>query len=139
MYWSDEVFRILGFKENSIEPTLNDYLKYVISDDVQKLRNAINRTMEKGQPLHIEYKIKLPDQTIKTIANQGQIQMSKKNKGLCLSGTIQDISVFANGISGDHHAEKIKSNLDQILQSAKASGDNHLIRLVQDTISLLKA
>ncbi|MBK7439987.1 MAG: response regulator [Bacteroidetes bacterium] len=51
MYWSNEVFRILGYKENSIEPTLNDYLKYVAPDQLNEVRSAIKRTMEKGQPL----------------------------------------------------------------------------------------
>lgn len=95
MYWSNEVFRILGYKENSIEPTLNDYLKYVAPDQLNEVRSAIKRTMEKGQPYYCEYKVILPGNIEKTIANQGLIQKSKKNNGLCLSGTIQDITNLA--------------------------------------------
>ena len=94
MQWSDEVYRIMGIKEGSIEPTLQDYLKYVLPEDAASVKSAINRTMEKGQPYQVEYMMKLPNGTIKHIANAGQIQVNRKSGGLSLSGTIQDISAF---------------------------------------------
>ena len=50
MQWSDEVYRIMGIKEGSIEPTLQDYLKYVLPEDATSVKSAINRTMEKDSP-----------------------------------------------------------------------------------------
>ncbi len=94
MYWSDEVFRILGYKENSFEPGLNEFLKNVNSDEILKVKTAINRSMEKGQPFNMEYSITIPGEIQKHIASQGIIQVSKKSGGLSLVGTIQDISAF---------------------------------------------
>lgn len=94
MYWSDEVYRILGYKEGEVEPNLITYLKYVQAADVDLVKAAINRTLEKGQPYQVEYKVQLPDGTVKQVANAGQIQLSRKSGGLTLSGTIQDISAF---------------------------------------------
>ncbi len=139
MYWSDEVFRILGFKEHAFEPTLNDYLKFVDPQDIPKLREAINRTMEKGRPLQIEYTVQLPGNIVKHIANQGEIRMSKKNKGLCLSGTIQDISGFSVHPNGNHtDISKVSENLHRILEALKEFPDHtQLSRLVTESIDLI--
>lgn len=94
MYWSDEVFRILGYKENSFEPTLNDFLKYVDESELKKVKEALSGSMEKGKQFKAEYKLVLPGNNEKFVANQGQIQLSKKSGGLSLIGTIQDISSF---------------------------------------------
>lgn len=141
MYWSNEVFRILGFKENAIEPTLNDYLKYVAPEDINNVRNAIKRTMEKGQPYHIEYAVVLPGNIRKTIANQGLIQKSKKSNGLCLAGTIQDIS----NLSAIHDGQSV--NIEALTQqfqlikteAAKLKGADHLQKLIDDAADLLQS
>jgi DNA-binding response OmpR family regulator len=137
MYWSNEVFRILGFTENSIEPTLNDYLKYVAPDYINEVRSAIKRTMEKGQPYHIEYKVILPGNVEKTIANQGLIQKSKKNNGLCLAGTIQDIT----NLTGKQETPNVDLDaLGKQLQQLKTATENlpELKGMVDHAIALLK-
>ena len=77
MVWSDEVYRILGVEEGSVNPTLQEYLKYVRKEDVAEVKAAINRTMEKDQPYHVEYTMELPGGIVKNIANAGQIQVSR--------------------------------------------------------------
>ena len=94
MYWSGEVFRILGFDEGAFEPTLHEYLDVVEPSEVENVRTEINRTMEKGAQFNIEYPVILKDGNTKVVANQGQIQMSQKTGGIVLVGTIQDISSF---------------------------------------------
>ena len=140
MYWSTEVFRILGFKENAFEPTLNDYLKYVDHEHITSVRNEIKRTMEKGQPYQVEYKINLPGNIIKTIANQGQIQKSKKNNGLCLAGTIQDISNFSNKNENQINIEELSNKLNGILLETEKMNDNEKMKiLVKDALALLSS
>ncbi len=94
MYWSEEVFRILGFKENSFDPGLTEFLKYINVGEIDIVKNALKRSMEKGQPFNVEYLVTLPGSFEKHIASQGNIQVSKKSGGLSLVGTIQDISAF---------------------------------------------
>lgn len=141
MYWSNEVFRILGYKENEIEPNLQDYLKYVAPDNLEEVRSAIKRTMEKGKPFHIEYKVILPGNIHKTIANQGLIQKSKKNNGLCLAGTIQDITHFS-GRKEDIEPNKLiklEEKLSQISTQIELLGKQpELTRLVSEAMQLVK-
>lgn len=138
MYWSNEVFRILGYKENSIEPTLNDYLKYVAPDQLNEVRSAIKRTMEKGQPYHCEYKVILPGNIEKTIANQGLIQKSKKNNGLCLSGTIQDITNLAGKNETQINLDALTKHLERIQAEIDKMEDNHALKsLIVDVMLMV--
>lgn len=138
MYWSNEVFRILGYKENSIEPTLNDYLKYVAPDQLNEVRSAIKRTMEKGQPYYCEYKVILPGNIEKTIANQGLIQKSKKNNGLCLSGTIQDITNLAGKNETQINLDALTKHLEKIQAEIDKMEDNHTLKsLIVDVMLMV--
>lgn len=111
MFWSDEVYRILGFLDQSVEPSLNKYLEFVAPDDVERVRSEIKRTMEKGARYNIEYRLNLPDGNAKVVANQGQIQMSQKTGSIVLVGTIQDITSFRGG--ADDGAGSPAAMLDQ--------------------------
>ncbi len=115
MYWSEEVFRILGYKENSINPTLNDYLKYVDQNDADTLKMQISQTMEKGHPFQVDYKVTLPGNIVKVVTNHGQTQLSKKSGSLCLVGTIQDITSLAK-TEARVSISDLASNLNQLLQ-----------------------
>lgn len=135
MYWSDEVFNILNYK-NDFEPTLNDYLKHVEQEDAIRVRNEINKTMEKGKPLSVEHKMTLPDGSQRYLASQAQIQVSKKSGNLLLSGTIQDITSFTslNG-SKNMNLQKVFSNLTEALGK---STETSVKKILQETIELIK-
>ncbi len=141
MYWSNEVYKILGYKENAIEPTLNDYLKFIAPADSEQVRAAIKRTMEKGQPYHVEYTVVLPGNITKTIANRGLIQKSKKNGGLCLAGTIQDIT----NLSGKQDSTQLdvtalETTLDKIAAHVNGLSENaELKKLVAAATSIIKS
>lgn len=123
MFWSEEVFRILGL-EDDVEPTLHQYLELVAPAEVENVRSAINRTMEKGAQLNIEYPITLADGSGKVVVNQGQIQMSKKTGSIVLVGTIQDISSFRSGEEGG--ADTGNPALAQAKQLAKVLSSSDL-------------
>jgi DNA-binding response OmpR family regulator len=135
MVWSDEVYRILGVEEGSVNPTLQEYLKYVRKEDVAEVKAAINRTMEKGQPYHVEYTMELPGGIVKNIANAGQIQVSRKSGGLSLSGTIQDISAFRSG--GNTNGGELKNRLKEILQNIEGGDDSAAATSIKELITTL--
>ncbi len=97
MYWSDEVYRILECGDQKSDPDLNGFLDGVLDDELEEVREAFNRSMEKGGRLELEYRQRTPSGMTKTLANQGQIQRSKKSGSLVLIGTVQDISSLRQG------------------------------------------
>jgi DNA-binding response OmpR family regulator len=97
MYWSDEVYRILERTDQKTDNDLNTFLEGVQEDDLEDVRDAFNRSMEKGGRLEVEYRQRTASGTVKTVASQGQIQRSKKSGSLVLIGTVQDISSLRQG------------------------------------------
>lgn len=139
MFWSEEVFRILGVKENSIEPTLNDFMKQVVSEDRDALKTSINRAMEKGKSFMVEYSIEQKDGSSKRLACQGQVQMSKKSSGLCLVGTIQDISSFANRSSAAMPTTAIKTKLEDSIAKLQDGGAiPEALTLLREAVQMLE-
>lgn len=139
MFWSEEVFRILGVKENSIEPTLNDFMKQVVSEDRDALKTSINRAMEKGKSFMVEYSIEQKDGSSKRLACQGQVQMSKKSSGLCLVGTIQDISSFANRSSAATPTTAIKTKLEDSIAKLQDGGAiPEALTLLREAVQMLE-
>lgn len=135
MVWSDEVYRILGVEEGAVIPTLQEYLKHVKKEDVAEVKAAINRTMEKGQPYHVEYTLELPGGIVKNIANAGQIQVSRKSGGLSLSGTIQDISAFRAG--GNTSGLELKKRLQEVLQTMEGGDEAAATATIKDLLATL--
>ncbi|MBK6730686.1 MAG: response regulator [Bacteroidetes bacterium] len=139
MFWSEEVFRILGVKENSIEPTLNDFMKLVVIDDRDTLKTSINRAMEKGQSFLVEYSINQKDGSSKRLACQGQVQMSKKTSGLCLVGTIQDISSFGNRSNTSTPVTIVKNKLDEAISKLRnGNATSETLALLDEAVNILK-
>lgn len=139
MFWSEEVFRILGVKENSIEPTLNDFMKQVVSEDRDALKTSINRAMEKGKSFMVEYSIEQKDGSSKRLACQGQVQMSKKSSGLCLVGTIQDISSFANRSNTAIPTTAIKTKLEDSIAKLQDGGAiPEALTLLREAVQMLE-
>lgn len=140
MFWSDEVYRILGYS-NAIEPTLVEYLKYVDAAQAEEVRNAVSRTMEKGQPLSVEYKITMPGNVVKYVANQGQIQLSKKSGSLCLVGTIQDITSFTSRSDAKNlNIQALTANLNEALDTLNGHGDPGITKakeLIERSLKLI--
>ncbi|HNK96853.1 MAG TPA: response regulator [Chitinophagales bacterium] len=139
MYWSDEVYRILGYKQGQLEPTLADYLKPIADDDVEEVKAILNRTLEKGQPFHAEYKVKGPGNSTKKVSIQGLVQKSKINGGLCLAGTIQDITNLSLAKSEGIDKQALMSVLKNAIAEADNSGASaSLKKLLESGLNMIK-
>jgi DNA-binding response OmpR family regulator len=119
MFWSGEVYRLLEREEKGPEPDLNAYLESVVPEDQERVRDAFNRSMEKGARFQTEYRWRLRDGSLKVLANQGQIQRSKKSGSLVLVGTVQDITSFRG--DGDD-AAAWRAQADALAESLAATG-----------------
>jgi DNA-binding response OmpR family regulator len=119
MFWSGEVYRLLEREEKGPEPDLNAYLESVVPEDQERVRDAFNRSMEKGVRFQTEYRWRLRDGSLKILANQGQIQRSKKSGSLVLVGTVQDITSFRG--DGDD-APAWRAQADALAESLVATG-----------------
>ena len=91
MRWSDETYRIFGFKPKEFEITYNSFLSHVYSDDREYVDNAFKRALN-GERYSIEFRIVLADGVERIVHEEGKVAFDKKNTPIRMMGTIQDIT-----------------------------------------------
>lgn len=98
MYWSKQIYRILGIREGDIKAVWENYLEAVPKGDRSDVRQLIEQAITDQKPFTVEHKIKDDySREIKYIRNQGEIKIAEQNGGkttVKLIGTIQDITKY---------------------------------------------
>ena len=90
---NDRMYEIFGRTREDGPINDKEFLRDVVHPDYREpFRQAIQRTVQNGEPLHFEGTIYLPDKTLRRIEIKGNLQPdSNTSKGRIL-GTIRDIT-----------------------------------------------
>jgi len=90
--WSDEMYRIFGIDKNSYTERLGDAIAKVIHpDDLHLVLPSNAKSFAEKKP--VEYRIILPDKSIRTIwAKSGEAMVDSNGKPTFLTGIAQDIT-----------------------------------------------
>lgn len=129
--WSDEMLHIFGFSKENFMGDLNEIMEHSIHPDDRTRVDEINRIIaETGDKIHIEYRIILPDGSIKHIwAESGENVRDENHNIIFSSGIIQDITERKLAeISLQEMAEKMRQQAE-VLEYAHV-----LIRDLDNTI-----
>jgi diguanylate cyclase (GGDEF)-like protein/PAS domain S-box-containing protein len=97
------IFGIDGRKKDS--PTLNHLLQYVHSDDRNRVKNTIEKSLSERTGYQLEYRLLRRDKTVRYLNEHGEILLDKKGNLDGLIGFIQDITSCK---LSDHVSEKEK-------------------------------
>ena len=91
LIWSDEVYRIFGYKPKAFKPSYERFLKAAHPDDREQLQTAVNTALT-DKEYSIIHRIILPDGTIRAVYEQGRVECDDSGKAVRMVGTIQDIT-----------------------------------------------
>ena len=89
--WSAEHFQIFDFDPATIQPTYATYLSRVQSEDRAALEHALDQAVRHKSRFQHEYRIALPDGTVKYLQSVGQPD-SAEGGDLEFVGTVMDIT-----------------------------------------------
>lgn len=92
LIWSDHNFEILGLDKFLGEPTVEEYISFVLPADQQYLRNAIEKTISTGISFDITYRWKGKDGKIRFINSVGGLQVDEFSGRKRIVGTNQDVT-----------------------------------------------
>lgn len=92
MEWSKEMYNIWGFDYGKKLPDYESVVERVHPDDMELLKNAVDKAITIGEPYNIEYRICIPNRPQKTIRAICQPVMGEDGKVINLAGTNQDIT-----------------------------------------------
>jgi PAS domain S-box-containing protein len=92
-YWSEEMFRIFGFDPRQGLPKRDQWLQRMHPEDRDKIkRQASDRMFLQKEDSDIEYRIVLPDGTVKHIHGLAHPAMSPNKELVEVVGTVVDIT-----------------------------------------------
>jgi len=90
-FWSDEVYRIMGFRDKTIQPNVDTFMRFVHPDDLEKVEHA-HKAADSGSSYEVEYRIITIDGHTKWIITKGKVDMDTKGVPTRIYGTMQDIT-----------------------------------------------
>ncbi|MGL6073244.1 MAG: PAS domain-containing protein [Fimbriiglobus sp.] len=92
VFWSDEMYRILGYKPQSVDPTYQNFISRVHPDDRALVESRLEATIHRREPYQYEVRIIRPDGQNRILAVQGKMVYGEHDEPLSFVGTNQDIT-----------------------------------------------
>ena len=93
LVWSDETYRIYGRQPETFIPSAESLLSLLHPDERPRLVDWIKECLAGCRPSGIEFRVVLPDGSLRIVQGQGDLLPEDGEKPLRLIGTIQDVTV----------------------------------------------
>jgi diguanylate cyclase (GGDEF)-like protein/PAS domain S-box-containing protein len=91
-HWSEELYRLLGYEPGTVEPRHDLIVARVHPDDQEVVQQGFERARCEHGYHGINYRVLLPDGTIRHLHGQCETVFGDDAQAVRLSGTVQDIS-----------------------------------------------
>jgi PAS domain S-box-containing protein len=92
LVWSDEMYRMYGVSRDTFTPTVEELLKRIIPEDRSAMRKWMTACAAGEKPGDVEFRLRLPDGTVRVFSRRGELQYDSDNKPIRMAGTSQDIT-----------------------------------------------
>lgn len=92
LYWSDETFRIFGFKPKQFKASYEIFLKNIHPDDKKLVDNIFTNSINSRNPYEITHRLLLKDGTVKIVNERCETTFDKTGTAISSVGTVQDIT-----------------------------------------------
>jgi PAS domain S-box-containing protein len=90
--WSDEAFRIFGYRPGQIEASNENFFHVVHPDDREQTIAAMSQAICQGTAFGIDHRILLPDGTERIVHEQAEFVSDASGRPSKMVGTVRDIT-----------------------------------------------
>ncbi len=90
--WSDEVYRIFGYRPGAFEPTYARFIEAVHPADRADIERQLGRTLARAESYDIEHRVRFPDGEIRYVHERGMLSGGTNGAPRRLLGIVQDIT-----------------------------------------------
>ncbi|HEY6977891.1 MAG TPA: ATP-binding protein [Chitinophagaceae bacterium] len=123
--WSDELYRIYGYKPGEIPITYESYLQNLHPGDREFVNGIIQKAYNDHQPFNFYHRILRNDGTEVVMYAQGEVTVDKDNNIIRMTGTGQDVTELKT-------QEAILKNQNEELQKINAELDKFVYSVTHD-------
>ena len=92
VWWSDEVYRILGLIPRQFDASVEGFLARVHPDDRPLLERAIRDAVASGAPREVDHRIIRPDGSVRWVHQHAAVAREVDGKPVRFIGTVQDVT-----------------------------------------------
>ncbi|PHR97212.1 MAG: hypothetical protein COA78_27900 [Blastopirellula sp.] len=92
LWWSDELYRLLGVEPTSFTPTKENFLKLLHPDDQAEYSKALENSLQYNVPFRREFRANQSSGTWRHFETVGNLVVDMKGQASGLRGTVQDIT-----------------------------------------------
>ncbi|GDX52488.1 hypothetical protein LBMAG27_15350 [Bacteroidota bacterium] len=108
LYWSDEMFHLLGYEKDEIVPMSETFLSMVHPEDSENVNRSFNETFQTFQNSSSEFRIIDKNKVEKHAYCQWKFEFDKNKNPIRLAGIVQNITCRKQA---EHEREKILTDL----------------------------
>jgi PAS domain S-box-containing protein len=112
--WSDEIYEIFGLEKDRFGATYEAFLNSVHPGDRKSVVDAVNDAIQKKKPYLINHRIVLPDGSIKTVQEQGDVTRNASGDPVRMVGAVQDITERKKM---DDELREYRDHLEEIVEA----------------------
>jgi diguanylate cyclase (GGDEF)-like protein/PAS domain S-box-containing protein len=92
VWWSDEVYRIYGYRPGEFTPSLERLMDIVHPDDRQLLKENIDSALSENKPYDFEHRIVRPDGETRWVHRRARVIRNEEGEPLKMVGTVHDVT-----------------------------------------------
>ncbi|MBT4519337.1 MAG: PAS domain S-box protein [Halieaceae bacterium] len=92
LVWSNEQYRIFGYKPGEIDPTFDLVYEHVSPGDRQRFLKANEALVEREEPYDLEYRILRKDGEVREVRSISTLERDASGKIIRQTGALQDIT-----------------------------------------------
>lgn len=92
VWWSDEIYRLLGYRPGEVEPDFDLVLELAHPEDREKVRNATLTAVENNSIYNIDHRLIRPDGVEIVVHERGEVICNDDGSVIQMIGTVQDIT-----------------------------------------------
>jgi len=92
VFWSEENFRLLGYEPGEVEASYENWIGRIHPDDRDKAIQQLENCIHDQTDIDMEYRVNLPDGTIRWIHNVGKNLLGPDGQSRVLAGVQTDIT-----------------------------------------------
>lgn len=136
--WSDEAYRIYGYKPKKVSPTLELFTETVHPADREAVLKAVNESIsDENKSFSIEHRVIGPDGVERMVYAQGEIlSRDETGKPLFMIGTVQDIT---GRKQAEKELEKHRNHLEELVENRTAELEKANVELEHEIGVRIKA
>ncbi|WP_135081761.1 PAS domain S-box protein [Terasakiella sp. SH-1] len=107
LYWSDQVFPILGRMNDGEELRSERLVDWIYPEDLEKVKAALLQCLKQGVRFDSEHRVVWPDGTVRWVHEQGDVVRNAEHRAIRMVGVIHDVTEKQHREEELHEAKKL--------------------------------